>query len=386
MRVAVVGSGIGGLCAAIGLHRCGGDVAVFERAPDLRPGGSGLSVFGNGVRALERLGLGDGFRAITDTAAASARGGQRRPDGSWLAIFPHAAQAQLRVVDRAELHALLTSALPAGTVSAGRSVVDVSQEGRLTHVGPDGQERVESFDLVVAADGLRSAVRRGFPDDPGVAYAGYSAWRGVTERPVDLAEEAGETWGVAQRFGIAPLADGRVYWFAVITTPLGTRLGDDVAALNRRFGEWHRPIPELIAATSPERIQYLPIEELAGKLRSFVRGRLVLLGDAAHAMTPNLGQGGGQAMEDAATLTALLADLAKEPAPGAADLNAALARYDALRRPRTQRIAGRSRVIGRLAHTPGPTTSRLRDLVLTATPQSALLRQLNALQSWEPPG
>lgn len=385
MRVAVVGSGIGGLCTAIGLQRAGADVVVFERARDLRPGGSGLSLFGNAVHALDSLGLGEGIRSITDAKARSFRGGQRRPDGSWLSVYPMDALTELRVVDRAALHGLLTSSIAPYTLIAGRRVVSASEEGTVRHAAADGSEKVDRFDLVIAADGLRSTVRGQWPEDPGIVYAGYSTWRGITERPVDLGGEAGETWGVGRRFGVAPLKDGRVYWFAVASMPEPSRSRAETP-LDRTFDTWHAPIADLVASTSADRVQFLPIEELDGRLRTYVRGRIVLLGDAAHAMTPNLGQGGGQAMEDAATLVALLTPLAAAERPHPETLTHALGRYDALRRPRSQRIARQSHLVGKLAHSGGPITSRVRNAILAVTPPAALRRQLTWLQSWTPPG
>lgn len=386
MRVAVVGAGIGGLCAGAGLLRAGADVVVYERASELRPVGSGLSVFPNGIAALDSLSLGAAFRAITGANAADLEAGQRRPDGSWLARLPHEAVSGLRVVHRAELHEMLVGALQPGTLRLGTTVsalrgVDCVVEA----VGPGGAQGVEAFDLVVAADGISSAVRRTWPADPGLRYSGYSSWRGVTAHPVDLQGAAGETWGRGLRFGMAPLRDGRVYWFAVATMPADARVEDEAARVRELFGAWHQPIPALLDATDPSSVFRLPINDLAHPLPTFRRGNCVLLGDAAHAMTPDLGQGANQAMEDAATLTAVLGSLAADPLPAPDALGAALDRYDRVRRARTQPIARRARALGALAHVPSRAGVLMRNAVMRLTPASVLGKQARAVQTWTPP-
>lgn len=385
VKIAIIGAGIGGLCTAAGMYRAGADVTVFERAPQVRAGGSGITVFGNGMRALDAIGVGEAFREIASTQAAVYRGGQRRPDGTWLTSYPPDAVSQLRVVDREPLHRILRDAVPGSVLQTGCNVSGASPDGRLMWVDDKRAQRSEHFDVVVAADGIGSRIRRSWPTDPGISYSGYSTWRGITETPVDLNREAGETWGAGRRFGVTPLADGRVYWFAVLSVARDHPIGEHRTALSNHFGNWHHPIPEVLAATGSMDIHYLPIDELAGRMPSFVRGQVVLLGDAAHAMTPNLGQGGGQAMEDAATLTALLKPLVRSSPRHDAEIHAALRRYDELRVKRTQKIAQRSRMVGRLAHVPGGALVSVRDVILRAVPGAALRRQLAWLQDWEPP-
>lgn len=392
LRVAVVGAGIAGLATAVGLTRAGATVTVFEEALTVRSAGSGLTVFGGGLRALDALGMGDTFRALTDADVRLLRGGQRTPDGRWLAAIPSDAVAEMRVVDRGDFHRMLLRAVGSdATIRTGARVTSAAPDGTLRWETGEGHHRSESFDLVVGADGMRSNVRTAFQDDPGGRYAGYGAWRGITSVPVDLDGEAGETWGVRTRFGMAPLADGRVYWFAVATMPEEAVFHDEPAALEALFGHWHDPIPRLLATTDPTSVHRLPILELARDLGSFVNGRIVLVGDAAHAMTPNLGQGGGQGLEDAAELCHLLADHARTadhvlPADHAHGVDEALARYDARRRPRSQRISRLSRLIGDVAHVPGPRLTRLRDTILSLTPEAALRRRVRAVQEWDGPG
>ncbi len=231
LRVVVVGAGIGGLAAAAGLQRAGAEVTVLEQAARLTQVGSGLSLFGNGFTALDSLELGDTVRMIAGSQARDLRGGQRTPSGRWLSTISPQAVRQLRVVHRADLHQVLLDALRPDTVRTGTPVTAVVPGGEVRADGDaDAGRRGLTFaaDLVVAADGLRSRVRASW-QGPGTRYAGYTAWRGVTAVPVDLHGEAGETWGRGLRFGLVPLRDGRVYWFAVISLPEGAPIAEDGA-------------------------------------------------------------------------------------------------------------------------------------------------------------
>lgn len=381
MRAVVIGAGIGGLATAAGLRRAGADVVVLERAAELRAVGAGLSLWRNGFTALDALGLGDAVRARTSASAAALQAGQRTPDGRWLARLPGAAVADLRVVHRADLQEVLADA--AGGVRCGVDVTGVSADGcTVTHSGG-----TEHADLVVAADGIRSAVRASWPGDPGLHYSGYSALRGVTRTPVDLLGAAGETWGRGLRFGLVPLRDGRVYWFGVRSMPAGVPPHDEHAAARAAFAGWHAPIPAVLDATDPDAVHRLDIHDLAAPLRTFRRGRCVLLGNAAHAMTPDLGQGGGQALEDAATLVRLVTD-APAGATGGIDaggLEHALDRYDALRRPRTARLLRTARRVGAVAQASSPVAAAARDGVLRLLPDAWAASQVAAVQRWEPP-
>lgn len=379
MKVIVIGAGIGGLAAAHGLEREGADVLVVERGTSGGPQGSGLTLFGNGLNALSALGLGEQLADLTSGGLAPTGGGQRDPSGAWLSRVSSSVVSTTRVVHRAELHAALAASLPRGTVEFGASAQVLDPDSGVVRIG--GRE--ESADLVVCADGLRSQSRTALGLDTGTRWAGYGAWRGVTPGPVDGVEPS-ETWGRGHRFGLVPLPDGRVYWFAV-------RDGDRDSMGSHRdevldmFRDWHDPIREVVSSTPPDGISWSPVEELARPLSAYGRGRCLLLGDAAHAMTPNLGQGGNQALEDAAVLARLLRSLSLSSPTSQHELAPLLACYDDLRRPRTQRIAAMSRRVGMVAQTRGAVRARLRDAAVRATPGSVVSRFTTQLASWQPP-
>jgi 2-polyprenyl-6-methoxyphenol hydroxylase-like FAD-dependent oxidoreductase len=283
----VIGGGIGGLTAAVALHRRGRQVTVLERARSLEPVGAAISLAPNSLRALDVIGLGDEIR---DLAAWAGDGGLRTPSGRWLARSSADAATErfggpLVLLHRATLVELLTAQLPPDAVRGG-----------------DAGGELEA-DLVVGADGVRSAVRRAlFPGHPGPVYSGFTTWRVVIPVPgVQFASH--ETWGRGRIWGTHPLKDGRVYAYAAAVTPAGGRAPDDEKAeLLRRFGDWHHPIPAVLAAARPEDVLRHDVHHIAEPLPAYHRGRVALVGDAAHAMPPTLGQGGNQAIEDAIVL------------------------------------------------------------------------------------
>ncbi|WP_461166977.1 FAD-dependent monooxygenase [Tsukamurella serpentis] len=376
LRVAIVGAGIGGLAVASGLQRAGAEVIVLEQAARFLPRGSGLSLFANGFAALRSLGLEEQVRAVTSDTPAEVPIGIRTARGTLLTTFTAATVAELRVVDRTDLHNALLRGLAPDTVRPGIRLEGLSR-GTLD-LGPSGS--LTDAHVIIGADGIRSRVRGSHAGDPGAVYCGYGAWRGITAEPMRV-PDAGESFGRGERFGYMPLRDGRVYWFAV--RPSAADDLPEPGELALRYGAWHDPIPALIAGTEASRIGYQPIERLAHPLRTYSRGEAALVGDAAHAMPPTLGQGANLALEDAAVLVSLLRPIARDPDPR--EVPAKLTAYDKARRMRTQRIARQSHLIGAAGQWPNPVAVGARELALRLAPDSVIDRAFRRPQRWSPP-
>lgn len=324
MRAVVVGGGIGGLCAAIGLHRVGVEPLVLERADVLGEVGAGLSLWPNALSALDAIGVGAAVRAVGVTALS--RAGIRLPDGKWLR-HKHSGDVPVLMVHRADLHRVLCDALPADALRAGATVTGV-EDGTVTY-RTGGGERTVDADLVVAADGVHSVLRQRFWPDARVRFEGRTVWRAVVG-PGAPAIEDGLTMDRDLQFGLLPLSNDRVYWFltAAAERP-DVRYSDELAEVRRRVSGWHAPIADVLDATKPDAVLHHDITVL-DPLPGYVHGRVALLGDAAHAQTPDLGQGACQAIEDAAVLAAAVAG---------GDVPVGLTEYERLRRPRTQAMA-----------------------------------------------
>ena len=398
MRSAVVvGAGVGGLAVAGALARTGWQVTLLERGDRLRGDSAALVIWPNGVRALHALGLGGGLGAIASPAPGR---GVRRPNGQWL-VQPDNVVGDDEdgtddslVVHREDLHDTLVAGLTdAIDIRTGVSVRTVRVvPGELPAVS-DGRHTWEA-DLVVAADGVDSIVRRRLAPESTAVAAGCAAWRAVIPwyRAPKLPGDAGtggETLGHGHRFRYAVLGDhgtsrGGIYWAA--TVPGAYRPeppAAQLALLRRWFADWHPPIADILAATEPDDLIQHATAELRPIPRAFAfpsgPGGFVLLGDAAHAMSHHLGQGACLALEDAATLRALVLDAV----PGRG-LVQALEEYTGQRRPRVARIVRQSRRVGAVYAANGNLVARARNAALGLTPR--MLGRAGAVaRQWRPP-
>jgi 2-polyprenyl-6-methoxyphenol hydroxylase-like FAD-dependent oxidoreductase len=382
MHVVVIGAGLGGLAAAVAADRAGHTVTVLERAPALRESGAGIGIMPNGVLALDALGLGAPVRA--QAGPLDAGGGMLDRHGNPLLTADLAAVqertgAPLVVVRRSWLHGLLAGALAPGTVLSGTPVIELHDAGDHIELRTGGGP--VHADAAIVADGAHSRLRTALlPDHPGLAGSGEFAARAIAPAPPpDVSLPAGEfvDHHTGDRFGCLPLADGGVYWYA---TWHGAAPADPVDRhrwLRDRRAGWHPAAVALIDATSADAVHVVETEQLVRPLPTLAIGRVALLGDAAHAMTPDLGQGACQAFEDAVTLGAVL------DGTSAADVPAALRDYDALRRPRTSDLQRECRRMHRLLGLTG-WRGRLRDAVLRRVPPALAVRSLAAQYRFTP--
>ena len=361
--VIIVGGGIGGLSAAIALRRAGFEAQVFERAPEPREVGAGISIWPNASRVLRRWGVLD---AAVRRGFPLERGELKSWNGRVLhrMRFAAADDAPGLLIHRADLHAALAAALPPWAVHTGAEFERYEERGDCVRAWFTALGEAEGAALV-GADGLRSAVRRQVLGDGAPVYRGYPVWRGVAR----VGDASGcdvltETLGAGLRFGVVPLGGGRVAWWATANEPQGMDDGPSVKAkLLRLFGAWHDPIPMLVDATPESEILKNDTCDRP-PVRGWGRGRVTLLGDAAHPTTPNLGQGGCMAIEDAAVLAACLVGRPD-------DVPAALRDFERRRYGRTTWITRQSLRYGRIAQWASPAAVRLRDLLCRLTPQAA---------------
>jgi 2-polyprenyl-6-methoxyphenol hydroxylase-like FAD-dependent oxidoreductase len=358
--VLIAGGGIGGLPLAIALRCRGIEARVFERASKLEAIGAGITVQSNAMRALRPLGLDEAVarEGQVGTRARCLDDRGRVLSEVDLTEVARVARAPVVTIHRARLQAVLREAC--GELMLGAELTGFREDG--AEVIARFGEREERGSFLVGADGLHSRTRRElFGDDP-LHYAGYTVWRGVCAR-ADLVPEGvtTESWGRGARFGIVPIGQGQVYWFAVLNAPEDHRESPGRAreAVLTQFGSWHAPIRALVEATDEGAILRHDIFDRA-PIPRWSRGRVTLLGDAAHPMTPNLGQGGCQAIEDAVAL-------AEELERGGGE---ALVRYERRRLARAYRFVRTARQFGQVGQWEHPFAVAIRDLLVRMTPDS----------------
>ncbi|MGF1566605.1 MAG: FAD-dependent urate hydroxylase HpxO [Nodosilinea sp.] len=341
LKVAIIGAGIGGLTTGIAMTQAGYEIEIYDRVDELRPAGAGISLWSNGVKVLNRLGLGEKLAAIGGEMNAMEYRSHTDEPLSYIDLRPLFERVGQRPypVARTDLQAMLLEAVGPERVQLGSACVAVEQDDTsATAIFEDGQ-RVTA-DLVIGADGVRSQVRSHVLGRPVARrYAQYVNWNGLVAASPDLCPL--DRWilyvGDSKRASMMPVGDNRFYYFFGAPMPEGTQVepayrGDELAKL---FQGWPSPVQNLIQTLDPQATNRLEIGDF-DPLEAIVRGRVALVGDSAHATTPTLGQGGCQAIEDAEVLTRYLVTTNI----GIAD---ALKRYEAARKARTANLVMKAR-------------------------------------------
>lgn len=387
-RVVVVGGGIGGLAAAIALRRDGVEVTVLERAGAPRATGSGLVLSPNGMHALRALGA----ELAADVRAAgcvygeehrsrfTTAGGRTLVELSFAGSERTWGQPVVGIL-RSRLHEVLLrhATAASATVRPGAAVTGFTEPAAA--VLADGGT-VEG-DLLVGADGVRSAVRSQLVGDGEPRYRGFTSVRGVGPAP------AGDPYGFigyGRGFVLfcSAVGGGQVYWVASLNAPAGSwprkdaaRAHQDVLRLLARGG-WHPAAAGMVKASDPASCVITDIADRA-PIASWHRGRVVLLGDAAHPMVYTMGQGANTTLEDAVVLAHHLR--------AAPSVEEALTAYSTERAPRLARMVRQSRMMGAVGQVRNPVAAWLRDRAFAIMPRLVDLDQQNApVFGWRPPG
>jgi salicylate hydroxylase len=363
LHISVVGAGIGGLAAAVSLHRAGFAVDVYEQAPELTEVGGGINMGPNAVRVLQRLGLG----AELDRVGVRPAGGHQRrwQDGHTLqksVLNPRCEElygAPHMTFHRCELLAAIATGFPAERIHLGHRLVDFKDTGGTVTACFDNGEAAVA-DVLVGADGIHSTVRAQLFGEEAPDFAGCVAYRGLVpiDRVADLNLDGGnQSWlGPGAHFVHYPVASGRLLNFVGWTEHDTWNREDwtDRATIERAlvaFAGWHPQLRRIIAAADTCFIWALFDRD---PLPRWSAGRVTLLGDACHPMYPFMGQGAAQAIEDGAALVACLRTDTSHPA-------AALLRYERLRLPRVSRLQAMSRANKYRFHMPDGPEQRARD-------------------------
>jgi 2-polyprenyl-6-methoxyphenol hydroxylase-like FAD-dependent oxidoreductase len=378
MKAAIIGAGIGGLTTAIGLKQAGIEFEIFEAAPELRPIGAGIVMASNAMQVFQRLeiekkikeagleidhayGVDQSFKLISGLAVKE-KVAPRFGIGSYAFHRGRLQQALLSEIDpgRIYLHKKLDS-----LKDTGKQVALTFVDGSTTEV-----------DLVIGADGIRSVVRKNIFGDVPLRYSGQTCWRGMAKfsLPADKENNSYEMWGKRKglRFGFVPTSENEVYYFTTFFADANGKdephhLKEKLINLYSCFGD----LPtQLIEATPEQNIIRSDINDIV-PIKQWWKGRVALLGDAAHATTPNLGQGGCQAVEDAFVIAQCLR--------GNASPERAFEKYQAIRYEKAVHVVNMSWKFGSMTNIGNPILQSLRNGLMRMLPESTTMKQLDKI-------
>ncbi|MEO6357975.1 MAG: FAD-dependent monooxygenase [Ferruginibacter sp.] len=362
-RITIIGGGIAGLATAIALQNIGLEAMIFEAAPEIKEVGAGLGLGANAIKALKLLGIQEEIIEAGQFLSSFTIYNQQ---GKIITKTDSVSVSKKYGLDnftihRAVLQQLLLSKINPACIQTNKRVEKVVQQQDNTVIHfTDGS--IYETDYLVAAEGIHSIVRRQFLPASRIRYAGYTCWRAVIDNTTLQLNECSETWGTKGRFGIVPLKNNQIYWFACINAAANDERIKKytVSDLIENFKDYHKPVSAILQQTKNDNMIQGDIVDLK-PVNQYAFNNILLIGDAAHATTPNLGQGACQAIEDAL----ILGDEIKK----ASDIKQAFLQFEKRRLKRTHWIINTSQRIGKMAQVENSLLIRARDFVLAHLPK-----------------
>lgn len=370
----IIGGGIAGLTAAIALKRIGITAHVYEASDRIEPVGAGLGLGINAMKALQAIGIDEDVARIGHPLKSFSILDERGEKISH-ATFSGTDGRYGVSVHRAELHAALMSKLDPAAVHTGKRLAKIETYNNWSVVHFDDGSAVVT-DYLIVADGVHSKARQQLLPGSAPRFAGQTCWRGVIEHPEAGGWEPSETWGSRGRFGIVPLTRNRVYWFAVVNAERSDPryAGFGAADLAHQFEGYHALVCDILSRSNGHRLIHGDVLDVK-PIGRFAFGRVVLIGDAAHATTPNLAQGACQAIEDAVVLANCLWV--------STDPEQAFREFERQRIKRTRWIVDTSWRVGKVAQVEHPLLVGLRNAAFRMMPASVSRQQFKKIEEVE---
>ncbi|ATH59445.1 MULTISPECIES: FAD-dependent monooxygenase [Staphylococcus] len=368
MKIAIVGAGIGGLTAAALLIEQGHDVSVFEKKDAVSELGAGIGIGGNVIDKLNNHDLAKGLKNIGQVVDVMEVLDEKANPLSKIKLKKNTVNLTM---SRQSLLDVIQSYVPDSAIFTNHYVTDI-ENGDLKVTLQFSEQPSQSFDLCIGADGIHSNTRQAVAPNNKPIYQGYTVFRGLVDE-IDLKDGnvAKEYWSSKGRVGIVPLLNNQAYWFISITAKENDTKIHAFAKphLQARFNHFPNEVRQVLDKQSETDILLHDMYDL-NPLKTFVYQRVVLLGDAAHAMTPNMGQGAGQAMEDAIVLANCIQTY---------DFDMALQRYNKLRVKHTKKVIKRSRKIGKIAQRTNKFVVKVRNKIAQIIPNQLISNQTKFL-------
>lgn len=366
-EIAIIGGGIGGLTAAIALRQYGFESEVFERAPVILDLGAAIALWPNAMRAMQHLGLAE---RVLRHAGTINEIRWLTHEGTLLKTIQIASSTAPAVaLHRADLQKVLLQSLPATGIKLGHSFAGQRNDSDLITVSFTDACSIQCCYLI-GADGIHSTVSNNISEPASLSFCGYIVWRGISASTPEQvpAGVALELHGRGKRFGIGPVGNGKIGWWAAANSDIESKFvveghADAHKELLQLFGNWYEPVRELIQST--ETILRTGVYDRLSNTPWGI-GRMTLLGDAIHPTTPDLGQGGCMAIEDAIVLARCLEKYGVS--------EAALRAYERVRRPRTAAISNASHWYGEMGQWENQIATNARNRLISAAPQFAMRR------------